>query len=571
MSFNKSVDLKSMSYDELLDKAASISDYLVNKTHFSVETLTRSLLVLEVTMALHYVYDLKTNPVVFDDLDESIIHRYLLNAFDDLTSFETLPDMYQSTLPGSGLGVGCAIALTKQNQVIVVMDDYALNYGTTFESLVQISKYSPDILVVLIDEQNTLLRHYGSMDSMIKSLRISKTYSSIKRDVKSLLSNPVGRPLLGTLTRFKEGLKEMVIEPSIFTQLGFEYQGPINGSNLKECIRTFEMAKSFKGPLVVHVKTRLRRSYQSSIQFPRFKTDQSVPDGYRTYIEYVDEVLAAQDDVYVCVDVLRQADHLADFAVKYPDRYYTSNGSIHSLIDFVVGLALEGKKCVVVMNASDFKHSALHFEEQIRNFKNIVIILRDAGLSTRPGRIKQGVYDVTLASLMTRSIYMGRNVSEAKMLLKHVLDTLNTVQVLRLPSGMINESEDSDTTHSCTWEIVNREITDPIGVIFSYGPSVSSLLRKIRVNSFNIWVVDCKTPLIPNESILNDINSKNILGVVYDVEDLMHNLYTGIRNLCPTLAITNLSISNTDLNLGSKDLKNIYGLNIDNALSKLIK
>ncbi|AMC93334.1 hypothetical protein AOC36_04890 [Erysipelothrix larvae] len=564
-------DLKTMNIAQLEDTASLISDYLVNKTHFSVESLTRSLMVMEVTMALHHVFDVKKSQIVFDNLEESIVHRFLMGGYDDLTDFEYKHDFYQSSQPGYGLGVGCGLALESDGQIIVVIDDYALNYGTTFESLLQIATYNPDMIIVVIDEQNSLLRHYSSVDSIIKSVRISKTYTTLKKDVKMLLSNPVGKPLLGTMTKVRDGLKERIIEPTIFSQFGLEYKGPLNGSNLKECIRAFQVAKTLKGPQIFHVKTRLRRSFQSTVQFPKFKTDHSVPEGYKNYLEHIDNLLSERDDIIVFNDVIRHQDHLVDFAIKYPDHYIISSGSHNSLIDMMKGYSMKGNKCVLVMNSSDYKYCAPHIEEQFRESDDITIILRDAGLAPRPGRVNQGVFDLTYSQIFTNHIYMGKDIDETTTLLPQILDITQGVRILRIPTGLTGYRGHNDPVGLSSWTILNKEeVTEPVGVIFTYGPSVNQILNKIRVNNYRVWVVNCTCPLIGDEDVLSEVSKHNIPSVVYDLEDISASLFIIVSNYLGMSKSSNLSLHGTNLNLGSKDLKNVYHLNIEHALSIII-
>ena len=154
----------------------------------------------------------------------------------------------------------------------------------------------------MMDEQQSLLRHYTSVDAWIKSVRISKAYTSLKSDMKQVLSNPISKPLLDSLTWIRDQVKETGLEPSIFTQFGINYHGPIDGQNLNECIKVLKLSEKFIGPYVIHIQTRIRNKEKRKLDFPNYKLDQSIPANYKTYLEHLDEYFVnnhKEKDLYI--------------------------------------------------------------------------------------------------------------------------------------------------------------------------------------------------------------------------------------------------------------------------------
>src|SRR5699024_12371564 len=136
--------------------------------------------------------------------------------------------------PSDVLGVSLAIALESDLKTIVLMDDFSMNYGKSFESLIQLNNHKPDLYIIFFDPFDSFFDEQPAMNMWINSLMLSNTYASFKKDLKSILSNRVGMSILETLSKVKEGFKGILIEPSIFTQFGFNYHGPIQGNDFKE-------------------------------------------------------------------------------------------------------------------------------------------------------------------------------------------------------------------------------------------------------------------------------------------------------------------------------------------------
>ncbi|NMB19039.1 MAG: hypothetical protein GX984_06260, partial [Erysipelothrix sp.] len=194
--------LNELSHDEVDELVHSLSQTIIKAPHISSKTVRKSLIVLESMVALNRAYDFNEVNLIIDSQEKAIVQNLIEEAMD-----YQLKKVYVSNHPSDALGVALAIALETEAKTIVMVDDKILNYGKTFEALVQIANYNPNIVIVFYDVQDNLLKHKNFMDSLIKNVRLSQAYLTIKKDLKSILSNPIGRPFLDTLSKVRDGLK----------------------------------------------------------------------------------------------------------------------------------------------------------------------------------------------------------------------------------------------------------------------------------------------------------------------------------------------------------------------------
>ena len=554
--------LNQLSFNEQQALVAQLSKSIIKDPNLSQETVWKSLSVLETIVSLNIKYDFTKMNLVIDSKSKHIVQSELENTFNLKTGH-----LYTSNHQSDVLGVSLAIALESDLPTIVLMDDFSMNYGKSFESLIQINNHKPNLSIVFFDPFDTYFEDQPAMNLWINSLRLSNTYTSFKKDVKSILSNPVGQPLLHTLSRVKEGVKGMMIEPTIFTQFGFTYHGPIKGNNLKDNLKVFNKLKDFEGLHLIHVNSNIESI--KNLKLPTYKVEDGLPEDYISYLDAIDGALTQYDDIIVCADISKDSEHMPQFAIKYPDHYYVSTGTIRSFIDFAKGLLIFDKKVVFVVSSFQFKHVIPLIEEQLGDAKNILFVLRDSGLLEIGDRITQGLFDVGFSSLLTENIYMGQDLNESVGLLHHILNQEDLpLSILRIPNAY--EKQEQSKVFTPGWKVFNLH-NDNKGIIFAYGPTVKSIINKIKVNELNVGVVNCKNIFDIDINLIHHINQNNIPVIFYDLEDYHHTLYGVVNHLITSDRIYNFNLKNTDLNLNARDLKHKYQLNTDHILSKIEK
>lgn len=553
--------LNELSQKQLQDAVHDISRRIIKDPKLDQEAVWKSLSVLETIVALNTRYDFNQASLILDQDDKYIVQESLERYFNTTTT-----NVFLSNHPSDVLGVSLAISLQSKFKTLVLMDDFSMNYGKSFESLIQLNNHKPNLNIVFLDPYDSFFEEQPILNAWMNNLRLSTAYTSIKKDMKSFLSNPMGQPILNTLARVKDGFKGFVIEPTIFTQFGFNYHGPINGNDLKENLKVFKNLKDTEGLNLIHVNSNIERI--KNLKLPTFKVEDGLPENYVSYLDAIDEGLTYYDDLIVCCDISKDSEHMPQFAIKYPDHYYVSTGTIQAFVDFAKGLLMQDKRVVFIVSSYQFKHVLPLVEEQLSELNNILFILRDAGLKETGNRITQGIFDIAYSSLITENIYMGKNLNEAVGLMHNILkEDSFSMSILRIPNSN-EKNQPYKTKVDSKWEVLN-EVNEPKGIIFTYGPVVSSVLNKVIVNHLNILVVNCKHIFEIDNRIVNFVNEHNLPCIIYDLEDYHHTLYRALTPYLSVDKVYNFNLKNTDLNLNARDLKRKYQLNVEHILSVL--
>lgn len=555
-----------------------IAQFLASKTSFDVDTIMRNISVLEVTMAIHKVFDLTQDTLIFDDIQQSLVDQVLrgegellqLRSIKSHSSQSNDNFHYHGGLPGDGLSLALAKAINNEHQTIIISDDNALNHGATYEALLEIGRLKANVTLVLMDEQKSLLRHYNSVNAAIKSVRISKVYTDTKRDVKTVLSsNPISRPLLNTLTHFRDAIKDAVIEPTIFTQFGFDYHGPINGQKFSDLIKIFKLAQSMTGPNVIHVQTRVKEKEFRKLEFPAFKTDHDRPDNYSDYIETLDRVMTLHQDIVMVNDVKYPSDHFKEFQLLYPDQYHTTNGSLNLILPMALGLSNKEVKPVISISSHLANELLSRLDQHSSHMESLIIIIRDAGLSSKGQALNHGIYDFSLATICPDfKVRMAKDMNEASYIMEYALNQKQKM-ILRIPSG--NEKVEHQVLQfEDVWDQIIPFTDKSKGVIITFGPSLKMLHRKITINNLDIGLINARTINSIDESIIKDIHDKGLPVLIYNCEGrydlLSHTLYEYLMHEKIMMNVTSFNLNKVDLSLSARQIKDKYKLSIDDCI-----
>ena len=577
--------IKNMTREMLVETSDQIADFFANETRFDVDTAIKSINSLETVLAIHSVFDMEKDFVIFDDVAHAMTHQFLRGRDAALKLRSTLPEnqshafgskTYEGGKMGESLGVALTFAMNHPNvHTLCIMDDYVLNYGTTYESLLQISKSKPNLTLIFVEEQQSLLRHYNSLDSIINNVRISKTYSALKKDMKGVLdSNPVSRPLLHTLTHVRDVMKETILEPTVFNHYNIGYHGPIDGQNLNELIRVFEYSKRLKGTNVIHIQTRLRKKTRRNINFPAFKTDDSIPKSYRTYHEAFDTILAKHGgNLKVLVDSLALGDYFAKFEARYPEDYIVTTGSPEALVAMASGYAIQGYKVVVAMTSSDIAAVGSSFVNQFAHTNSsVTLLVRSAGLYNAANSLKQGLYDID--SLIDWFDVMNpATIQEGAQILD---SALSGQRLTSIRYQNTSELPQENTPYSDNdWDVLLPFDDASTGVVFTTGAASQEFLNRIVSSKLPIGLVHCRNVATANSTILKAVSKQGHLVVVYAI-DSKHNFILDQLGRFTIKTGHPLNVHSFDLESIVVDrspgiLKRLYHLHVDDVLNFIME
>lgn len=280
-SINSPQDLKKIPVEKLSDLAVEIRDFLLEVVAEQGGHLAPNLGVVELSIALHYVFDSPQDMMIWDVGHQGYIHKLLTGRRDFMKSLrsyqgcrgflsrdESDHDPFGAGHAGTAIsaGIGLAVARDRQGQkhkVISIVGDGSLNCGISLEGLNNICEATEDLIVVINDNKMSISENVGAIPSLLSRIITGESYNQLKSATKAILNKlPRWEGFHKGISKFEEATKSLLVPGVFFEELGLRYVGPINGHDLGEMIRTLEGVKKFNAPVVLHTITEKGRGYE---------------------------------------------------------------------------------------------------------------------------------------------------------------------------------------------------------------------------------------------------------------------------------------------------------------------
>ncbi|MBH8596739.1 MULTISPECIES: 1-deoxy-D-xylulose-5-phosphate synthase [unclassified Thermoactinomyces] len=428
---NSPDQLKQLPVEELPKLAEEIRRFLIESLSKTGGHLASNLGVVELTIALHYLFDSPRDKLLWDVGHQAYVHKILtgrrelfptLRQYKGLCGFpkmrESAHDCWEtghsSTSLSGAMGMAAARDLKGEDyKVIAVIGDGALTGGMALEALNHIGETKKDLMIVLNDNEMSISPNVGALHNHLGRLRTNKSYNKMKAEVEQLLKKipTVGVPFAKTLERIKDSFKYLLVSGVFFETLGFTYLGPVDGHKLDELMESLRMAGQTKGPVVVHVVTRKGYGYEPA------ENDSVVYHGVGTYkIEsgafqkkaggapaypavFGDTLvrLAEEDERIVAITpAMLTGSKLEKFCEKFPERCFDVGIAEQHAVTFAAGLATQGLKPVLAIYSTFLQRGYDQFIHDVCRQKLPVVFAVDrAGFVGEDGETHQGVYDIS--------------------------------------------------------------------------------------------------------------------------------------------------------------------------------
>lgn len=469
-NINSPDDVKKLSVPELKLLAAEIRLFLTEIVAQKGGHLAPNLGVVELTLALHTVFDSPQDKIIWDVGHQSYIHKIItgrrerfhtLREYGGLSGFpkrsESSHDHFEtghsSTSISAALGIACARDIRGDSyRVIAVIGDGALTGGLAFEALNNAGESKNDLLVVLNDNEMSISENVGGMAAYLGRVRVDPKYNKLKEDVEYILKKipAIGDRVAKTVERVKDSIKYLVVPGVFFEELGFTYLGPVNGHNISALQDVLNSIKQIKGPVLLHVLTKKGKGYAFAEEKPDkfhgigpfdIKTANTVkkvntPTYTKVFGTTLKEIAVENKDVVAITAAMAGGTGLDIFAAAFPDRFFDVGIAEQHAVTFAAGLASQGFKPVVAVYSTFLQRAydqILH-DVALQNLPVIFAVDR-AGLVGEDGPTHHGVFDISfLRSIPGMVIMAPRNEDE----LRHMLSTainLNRPCVVRYPRG----------------------------------------------------------------------------------------------------------------------------------------
>ena len=606
--------LKGMSLQELEELCGTIRNFLIESISRTGGHLASNLGVVELTVALHYVFNSPEDKLFFDVGHQCYTHKILtgrasqfntLRQYEGLSGFEkrkeSVHDVWEaghsSTSLSAALGMAGARDLTHQDYCVVpVIGDGALSSGMALEALNQIGSEKKNMIIIFNDNNMSISRNVGAMKDNFSRLRASRTYTGIKENVKrNLRTNDFGEAIYSGLKIFKDAVKEAVINGGIFEEFGLDYIGPVDGHNLTDLIRVMEAEKNHEGPIVIHVITKKGKGYapcENDIEGYwhgvgpfNIKTGRPLASASANTVPWAavmaDEltVLAEENEKITAVcPAMITGSSLRKFYAKYPDRSFDCGIAEEHAATFCAGLALSGKRPYFTVYSSFLQRAYDQINHDIcRMDLPVVIGIDRAGLSGADGDTHHGVFDIGLLKAVPNMILCEPADAEEAMDMLYTGFSGNHPYAIRFPRDYVKDPGNytMKTIETGTWQMLNDAPDNRI-IVMTYGPDVHTLLQKITVNSLPVTVVNCRFMKPIDTAMIEEIAARNLPVIVYESDMLENGLGASILEYCSDrgldMKIRRFGIPDRYVPQGSiSQLRRMMGIDLNTVFDEIVK
>lgn len=462
-------DIKKIPADQLLALAEEIRKFIIESLSKTGGHLASNLGVVELTIAMHRVFDLPKDKLIWDVGHQSYTHKILTGRKD---GFETLRreggisgfpkrsesdcDVFDtghsSTSISAGVGYVRARELKKENySVISIIGDGALTGGMAYEALNNAASLKSNFIIVLNDNEMSITENVGGMSSYLSGLRTASAYTDFKMDVTKALNRipGIGPGMVDAMRKTKSSIKQIIIPGMLFEDMGLTYLGPVDGHNIPQLIKTFQEAKRFEGPILVHVLTQKGRGYEPAMRHPaRFhgagpfdvKTGLPVGKSNPTYTDVFSTVMRKmgdrRKDVAAVTAAMMTGVGLKRFSNMFPDRCFDVGIAEEHAVTFAAALSLGGITPVVAIYSSFLQraYDQIMHDVCMQNL-HVVFAIDRAGLVGYDGETHHGIFDLSyLGSMPNMTILAPKNLWELSDMIKFAVDYDGPIAV-RYPRG----------------------------------------------------------------------------------------------------------------------------------------
>ena len=463
-------DVKKLSSKELTKLAAEIRALILDTVSKTGGHLSSNLGVVEITLALNYVFDLPRDKIIWDVGHQCYTHKILtgrrnrfhtLRQFDGLNGFpcreESEYDVYNtghaSTALSAAMGMSVARDKDADNyEVVAVVGDGSLTGGMAWEALNQIGHHREKLIIVLNYNEMSISPNVGAMSKYLSYLVSGQHYLRIKDHVRSILKAipAVGKPMIKVARAVEESFKKVFFPGLVFEELGIRYIGPVQGHSLGSLIEVFEDAKTHAGPVLIHCVTKKGRGYQPAQNNPSqyhsaspfdTKTGKTKnKDNRPTYSSIFGKTMldiAEKDERIVAITAaMPEGTGLKPFGDKYPDRFFDVGIAEQHAVDFATGLALGGYKPYVAIYSTFLQraYDQLYHDVCLMDIP-IVFALDRAGIVPDDGPTHQGINDIAYLGHLPNMIVMApKDENELQHMLHSALSYAHPAAI-RFPKG----------------------------------------------------------------------------------------------------------------------------------------
>jgi len=518
-------EVKNLNLEELEKLCKEIREEVISTVSKNGGHLASNLGVVELTVALHHVFDLPRDKLIWDVGHQSYAHKLLtgrrdrfhtLRQYEGISGFpkrdESLYDAFDSGHSGTSISSALGMAEARkqkgeEGKIIAVIGDGSMTAGLAFEGLNQTGHIDRDLIVILNDNEMSISPNVGALSSYLNRLMTGQFVNRFRDDMKAFLETipGIGKSVLRFAKQAEESFKGLLMPGLLFEELGMKYTGPIDGHRLDYLIENFQNVKKLKGPFLVHVLTKKGKGYlPAETDPPRFHSvspfiiETGEPRDHPTktpptYTEVFGETictLAKENKHLIAITAAMQSGTgLEKFSIEFPDRFYDIGIAEQHAVTFAAGLALEGMKPIVAIYSTFLQraYDQIHQDVCLQNLP-VVFALDRGGIVGEDGPTHHGLFDFSYLRHIPNLVIMApKDENEFQHMIKTAVECPMPV-AFRYPRGKgVGVKMDASLK---SIEIGQGELleegTDVL--VLAIGSTVYPSLRAVeRLKNIGIW------------------------------------------------------------------------------------
>ncbi len=472
-------DIKGMDLDELGALSEQIRETIIEMVSRTGGHLASSLGVVELTVALHYVFETPYDKIVWDVGHQCYPHKMLTGRYGQFASLRQYKGLggfpkraespYDSFDTGhSSTSISAAVGLLEARDLkgegykaIAVIGDGAMTSGLAFEGLNHAGHQKKDLIVILNDNEMSISPNVGALSLYLNRILTGETFNKFRNETKKFIENipKLGGRISQFAQRLEESVKGLILPGLLFEELGFNYVGPIDGHNIKALIETFESIKTSDRPVLIHVVTKKGKGYEFSEEDPctyhgvgpfeveaGFNTAKAAKDSAAS-LNYSDafgltltELADEFPNIVAITAAMTEGTGLAPFAARHPERFYDVGIAEPHAVTFSAGMAAEGARPVVAIYSTFLQRS---YDEIIHDVclqkLPVVFAIDRGGIVGEDGPTHQGVFDLSfLRHIPGLTVMAPKDGEELKAMFRFAVTHDGPVAV-RYPRGKVVE------------------------------------------------------------------------------------------------------------------------------------
>ncbi len=431
-------DLRALERKQLAELARELRDYLIHSVANTGGHLSSNLGTVELTVALHYVFNTPQDRLVWDVGHQTYAHKILTGRRERMSTlrqyggaagfprrieseYDTFGTAHSSTSISAALGMAVAARMKGEDRrVVAIIGDGAMTAGMAFEALNNAGAMDANLLVVLNDNDMSISENVGALNNYLAKLMSGRFYAAARKTSEKVLG--VVPPMLELAKRAEEHVKGMVTPGTLFEEFGFNYIGPIDGHNLDVLVSTLSNLKKLDGPQFLHVVTRKGKGYEPAEKDPilyhgvtKFDPDAGItpksgakPTYTQIFGDWLCDMAALDSRLIGITPAMREGSGLVRFSQEYPDRYFDVGIAEQHALTFAAGLACEGLKPVVAIYSTFLQraYDQLIHDICIQNLPVLFGIDR-AGLVGADGPTHAGSFDLSYLRCLPNMVVMA--------------------------------------------------------------------------------------------------------------------------------------------------------------------